>query len=470
MADEVDVVVIGLGPGGEDAAGRLAEAGLSVVGVESRLVGGECPYYACVPTKMMVRAAGLLAEGHRVPGMAGEATLRPEWAPVAARIRDEATDSWDDKVAVDRLTGKGVRVVHGRGRLTASDEVAVNGQVFRARKGIVLNTGTSPAAPPIDGLAGTPFWTNREAVQATEAPASLLVLGGGVVGVEMAQVFSRFDSRVTVVEAADRLLLNEEPEAGALLRDVFEREGIGVRTGVDVTRVAHDGDAFTLHLGDETLTAERLLIATGRRPNLKDLGLEHAGLDENARQISVDGHLRAADGLWAIGDITGMGAFTHVSMYQAAIAVRDILGEEGSPAAYRAVPHVAFTDPEIGSVGLTEAQARDQNLPVRTAVAPIAESARGWIHKAGNDGFVKLVENAEWGTLAGATAAGPAGGGDPRPPRRGRARRDPHRHPPRDDLRLPHLPPHHRDGPRRSRRDGPRGGVRRPPDRAGSGA
>ncbi|MCP9950246.1 dihydrolipoyl dehydrogenase family protein [Actinomadura madurae] len=457
MADEVDVVVIGLGPGGEDAAGRLAEAGLSVVGVESRLVGGECPYYACVPTKMMVRAAGLLAEGHRVPGMAGEATLRPEWAPVAARIRDEATDSWDDKVAVDRLTGKGVRVVHGRGRLTASDEVAVNGQVFRARKGIVLNTGTSPAAPPIDGLAGTPFWTNREAVQATEAPASLLVLGGGVVGVEMAQVFSRFDSRVTVVEAADRLLLNEEPEAGALLRDVFEREGIGVRTGVDVTRVAHDGDAFTLHLGDETLTAERLLIATGRRPNLKDLGLEHAGLDENARQISVDGHLRAADGLWAIGDITGMGAFTHVSMYQAAIAVRDILGEEGSPAAYRAVPHVAFTDPEIGSVGLTEAQARDQNLPVRTAVAPIAESARGWIHKAGNDGFVKLVENAEWGTLAGATAAGPAGGGDPRPPRRGRARRDPHRHPPRDDLRLPHLPPHHRDGPRRSRRDGPRG-------------
>lgn len=174
-------------------------------------MGGECPYYACVPTKMMVRAAGLLAEGHRVPGMAGEATLRPEWAPVAARIRDEATDSWDDKVAVDRLTGKGVRVVHGRGRLTASDEVAVNGQVFRARKGIVLNTGTSPAAPPIDGLAGTPFWTNREAVQATEAPASLLVLGGGVVGVEMAQVFSRFDSRVTVVEAADRLLLNEEP-------------------------------------------------------------------------------------------------------------------------------------------------------------------------------------------------------------------------------------------------------------------
>ncbi|WP_433477170.1 dihydrolipoyl dehydrogenase family protein [Spirillospora sp. CA-142024] len=410
MADEVDVVVIGLGPGGEDAAGRLAEAGVSVVAVESRLVGGECPYYACVPTKMMVRAAGLLAEAARVPGMAGEASARPDWTPVAARIRDEATDSWDDKVAADRLTGKGARLVRGRGRITAPDEVTVDGQVFRARRGILLNTGTSPMAPPIDGLADTPFWTNRDAVMATRAPESLVVLGGGVVGVEMAQVFSRFDGRVTVVEAADRLLLNEEPESSDLLRAVFEREGIGVRTGVNVTRVTHDGDEFTMHLGDETLTAERLLVATGRRPNLKGLGLGKVGLDETARQIPVDGHMRAADGVWAIGDITGMGAFTHVSMYQAAIAVRDILGEEGSPAVYRAVPRVTFTDPEVASVGLTEAQARDQNLPVRTAVAQIPESTRGWIHKAGNDGFVKLVENTEWGTLAGATVVGPSGG------------------------------------------------------------
>ncbi|NKZ06368.1 dihydrolipoyl dehydrogenase family protein [Actinomadura latina] len=410
MADEVDVVVIGTGPGGEDAAGRLAEAGLSVVAVESRLVGGECPYYACVPTKMMVRAAGLLEEGRRIPGMAGEASVSPGWAPVAARIRDEATDSWDDKVAADRLTGKGVKLVRGEGRITAPDEVRVDGQVFRARRGIVLNTGTAPAAPPIDGLADTPFWTNREAVQATEVPASLLVLGGGVVGAEMAQVFSRFGSRVTIVEAADRLLLNEEPESSALIQDVFGREGIGVRTGVKVTGVAHDGDEFTMRLGDESLAADRLLVATGRRPNLKGLGLEHVGLDENARSVSVDGRMRAAGGVWAIGDITGMGAFTHVSMYQAAIAVRDILGEEGSPAAYRAVPRVTFTDPEIASVGLTEAQARDQNLPVRTGMAKIPESARGWIHKAGNDGFIKLVENTEWGTLVGATAVGPAGG------------------------------------------------------------
>ncbi|XRQ11751.1 dihydrolipoyl dehydrogenase family protein [Actinomadura welshii] len=410
MADEVDVVVIGLGPGGEDAAGRLAEAGLSVVAVESRLVGGECPYYACIPTKMMVRAAGLLAEAGRVPGMAGDASVRPDWAPVAARIRDEATDSWDDKVAADRLTGKGAELVRGEGRITGPGEVTVNGRVFRARRGIVLNTGTSPTAPPIDGLAGTPYWTNREAVQATRAPESLIVLGGGVVGAEMAQAFSRFDCRVTVVEAADRLLLNEEPESGELLRDVFEREGIGVRTGVDVTAVTHGNGEFTMDLGGETLSAERLLVATGRRPNLKGLGLDNVGLDENARQVSVDGHMRAADGVWAVGDITGMGQFTHVSMYQSAIAVRDILGEEGAPANYRAVPRVTFTDPEIASVGLTEAQARDQNLPIRTGIAQLPESARGFVHKTGNDGFIKLVENTEWGTLVGATAVGPSGG------------------------------------------------------------
>ncbi|GGV14966.1 pyridine nucleotide-disulfide oxidoreductase [Actinomadura cremea] len=410
MAEEVDVVVIGLGPGGEDAAGRLAEAGLSVVAIESRLVGGECPYYACVPTKMMVRAAGLLADGERITGMAGDAAVRPDWTPVAARIRDEATDSWDDTVAADRLTGKGVELVRGRGRITAPREVTVDGRTFRARRGVLLNTGTSPAAPPIEGLDGTPYWTNREAVQATAAPASMIVLGGGVVGVELAQAFSRFGTRVTVVEAADRLLPNEEPESGELLRTVFEREGIGVRTGLKADRVAHANGEFALHAGGASMVADRLLVATGRRPNLKGLGLEHAGLDEDARAVPVDGNLRAADGVWAIGDITGKGQFTHVSMYQAAIAVRDILGEDGPPAAYRAVPRVTFTDPEIGAVGLTEAQARDQNLPVRTGTARLAESARGWIHKSGNDGFIKLVESTEWGVLVGATAAGPSGG------------------------------------------------------------
>ncbi|WP_026402180.1 dihydrolipoyl dehydrogenase family protein [Actinomadura rifamycini] len=410
MTEEVDVVVIGLGPGGEDAAGRLAEAGLSVVAVESRLVGGECPYYACIPTKMMVRAAGLVAEGERIPGMAGDAAVRPDWTPVAARIRDEATDSWDDTVAADRLTGKGVELVRGRGRITAPREVAVDGRTFRARRGILLNTGTSPASPSIEGLDGTPYWTNREAVQATEAPASMVVLGGGVVGVELAQAFSRFGTRVTVVQAEDRLLAREEPESSELVRRVFEREGIGVRTGLRTDRVAYDGHEFTLHADGGAIVADRLLVATGRRPNLRGLGLEHVGLDEDARAVPVDGNMRAADGVWAVGDITGKGQFTHVSMYQAAIAVRDILGEEGSPASYRAVPRVTFTEPEIGAVGLTEAQARDQNLPVRTGTVELSASSRGFIHKSGNDGFIKLVESTEWGVLVGATAAGPAGG------------------------------------------------------------
>src|SRR5260370_3372097 len=219
---DVDVVVIGVGPGGEHAAGALAEAGLAVAGVESRLVGGECPYWGCVPSKMMIRAADLVPEGRRIPGMAGRSEIAPDWAPVARRIRDEATDTWDDKVAADRFTGKGGILVRGRGRITAPGEVTVTPvdggepQALRARRGIVIGTGTTPAVPPIPGLAGTPFWTNHEAIETEHVPASLVVLGGGAVGCELAQVFARCGSRVTVAEGAARLLPLEEPEAGGL--------------------------------------------------------------------------------------------------------------------------------------------------------------------------------------------------------------------------------------------------------------
>jgi pyruvate/2-oxoglutarate dehydrogenase complex dihydrolipoamide dehydrogenase (E3) component len=413
--EETDIVVIGMGPGGEDAAGRLAEAGLHVTGVEAKLVGGECPYWGCVPSKMMIRAANLLAEARRIPGMAGTSTLEPDWAPVARRIRDEATDSWDDKVAVDRFTGKGGHFVRGRGRITGRAEVTVGTadglRVLRARRGIVVNTGTEPAVPPIPGLAGTPYWTNREAIETEEVPESLIVLGGGAVGAELAQVFARFGARVSVVEALPRLLPAEEPEAGELLAGVFARESIAVRTGTRAERVSHDGSQFTVNLADgEVLTAQRLLVATGRRADLAALGVGTYGIDDKAASIGTDERMRAADGLWAIGDITGKGAFTHVSMYQAAIATRDILGQDGPPADYEAVPRVTFTDPEIGSVGLTEAEARARGLAVRTGITQLPSSARGWIHKAGNDGFIKLIEDAGRGVLVGATSAGPAGG------------------------------------------------------------
>jgi pyruvate/2-oxoglutarate dehydrogenase complex dihydrolipoamide dehydrogenase (E3) component len=410
MSERVDVVVVGLGPGGEEVAGSLAQAGLSVVAIEERLVGGECPYFACVPSKMMIRAANLLAEARRVDGMAGHAEVTPDWAPVAKRIRDEATDDWDDKVAVDRLVGKGARFVRGSGSLSGTGRVAVGNDVFEAALGVVLATGTSPAIPPIDGLAGTPYWTNRDVVRVEELPESLAVLGGGAVGVELTQVFARFGVRVTLVEAADRLVPLEEPESSTLVQEALERDGVDVRVAAKVDRVAFSG-GFTIHLhGGSSIAAERLLVATGRTTNLGRLGVDSVGLDPAAKFIEVDDRMKAGDKLWAIGDLTGKGAFTHVSMYHAGIVVPAIQGQDGPRADYRALPRVTFTDPEVGSVGLTEAQARERGLTVRTAVAQIPSSARGWIHKAGNEGFIKLVVDADRDLLVGATSAGPTGG------------------------------------------------------------
>jgi len=418
--ETVDVVVIGTGPGGEDATGRLARAGLDVVAVEARLVGGECPYYGCIPTKMMVRASDAVAEARRAGRLAGRIDVTPEWAPVATRVRDEATADWDDTAAVERLEKAGAQVVRGRGRLAGPGEVVVatpdGERRFRARRGVLLNPGTEPAVPPVDGLADTPYWTNRDAVRATEAPASLTVLGGGAIGCELAQVFARFGTAVEVVEAGPRLLGPDEPEAGAFLADRFAAEGIGVRTDAKVSSVAHDGGGFTLTFDDGTqLTSERLLVAAGRRTDLKALGVASVGIDDSGRTIPVDDRLRAADGVWVVGDVTGKGAFTHVSMYQSRIAAADILtrgeGDGGEERAdYHAVPHVTFTDPEVGGVGLTEAAARDAGLTVRTGTTDLAASSRGFVHGPGNEGFVKLVEDADAGVLVGATVAGPAGG------------------------------------------------------------
>ncbi|HSS68747.1 MAG TPA: NAD(P)/FAD-dependent oxidoreductase [Nocardioidaceae bacterium] len=409
---EVDVVVVGLGPGGEALAAGLAREGLAVVAVDERLVGGECPYFGCVPSKMMIRGADLLAEGRRIPGMAGSSVIEADWTPVAKRIAEEATDNWNDQVAVDRLVDAGVEFVRGHARLAGERTVEVGGRLFTARRGVVLNTGTAPGVPPIDGLADAPYWTNRDAVQLTNLPASLIVIGGGAIGCELSQAFSRFGVSVTVLEGADRILALEEPEASRVVSEAFGRDGIQVLEGVSITSVEYADGRFAVRLGDGAeVAADKLLVAAGRSPNLSDIGLESVGLDPTARTIDTDDQMRAADGLWVIGDITGKGAFTHMSMYQSAIATASILGREGGPRAeYHAVPRVTFTDPEVGAVGMTEKQARDNGLDVRTGFVDIATSTRGWIHKVGNEGFIKLVEDASRGVLVGATSAGPNGG------------------------------------------------------------
>ena len=407
----VDVVVIGMGPGGEEVAGKLAEAGLTVVGIDSGLVGGECPYWGCVPSKMMIRAAHLLAEARRIPGMAGNAVVRADWAPVAARIRAEATDDWDDTVADERFEGKGGRFVRGHGRLVSPDVVAVGDHRFRAGRAVVLATGTTPAVPPIPGLAGTPYWTNHDAVEAKDLPGSITVLGAGAIGSELTQVYARFGVDVTIVEAEPRLLPLEEPEAGRVLAEVFQREGVNVITGTAAARVEHDGEQFSVHLTDERVVrTERLLVATGRRVDLAAIGADVLGVDSAARALPVDDRLRVADGVWAVGDITGKGMFTHVAMYQAGIVVADILGERHAAADYHALPRVTFTDPEVGSVGMSTQAAIAAGLDVMVGRANVPSTARGWIHKAGNEGFITVVADRARGVLVGATAMGPNGG------------------------------------------------------------
>ncbi|MCW2831821.1 MAG: pyridine nucleotide-disulfide oxidoreductase, partial [Aeromicrobium sp.] len=381
---QCDVVVVGLGPGGEALVARLAKAGLDVVAVEAELVGGECPYWGCIPSKMVIRAANALAEARRVDQLAGRAAVTPDFSLVARRIRDEATDDWDDTVAAERVVAAGARLVRGRGRIAGERAVAVGDDILTASTGVVLNTGTTAAVPPIPGLATTPYWTNRGILETESAPASMVVIGGGAIGLELAQAFSRFGTEVTVLEGGPRILGPEEPESSELLASVFEAEGIGVHTGISIDAVAHDGTAFHVTCGDRTFEAERVLVAAGRRSRIDDLGLDAVGV-EPGRYLEVDDAMRVAGAdawLWAIGDIAGRGAFTHVSMYQAERAARSILGEP-LDVYDSSFPRVTFTDPEVGGVGLTEQQAREKGIDVRVGSTSIAASSRGFVHGPG---------------------------------------------------------------------------------------
>ncbi len=411
VAEQVDVVVLGMGTGGEDLALQLADAGLDVVGIEAELLGGECAYWACIPSKIMIRAANLLQEARRIDGIAGRAEVMPDWAPVAKRIRQEATGDWDDSIAVERFEGRGGRFVRGRGRFTGPRTVAVGDQSFTATKAVVIATGSKPIIPPITGLAGVDYWTTHDAIKAEELPESMIVLGGGAVGCELGQVFSRFGVAVTIAEGRDRLLPAEEPEASEVVTAAFRGEGITVQVGARAEHVEVHDSVVSVTLGDGVkLSADRLLVALGREVDLSDLGLEATGLDGSARFIDVDDRLRAGDRIWAMGDVTGTAMFTHIAVYQAAIVVADILDQSHPPADYKSLPRVTFTDPEVASVGMSEADAREVGLDVAVTVKNVGATFRGWLHGPGNDGVIKLIADRATGLLVGATSVGPHGG------------------------------------------------------------
>lgn len=424
VPDAFDVIVLGLGPGGGEVAERLAEAGRNVLGIETHLVGGECPYYGCIPSKMILRAAETLAEAGRVDQLAGRATVAPDYTMVADRIRDEATDDWNDQVAVDRLTGLGGHFVRGSGRFAGRDaggrpRIEVAGRTFTADR-VVVACGTAPAIPDVAGLAELigvgpspdgPIWTNREVLRIKQAPESVVVLGGGAVGCELAQGLARFGVRVTQLEAADRILAPEEAEAAEVVAGVLRREGIDLHCGVQVSGVRAAGDGVLVQLSDgRSFQAQKLLLAAGRRSHLSELALDSVDLDPSARTLEVDEHMRVADGIYAVGDVTGRAPFTHVAVWQARILVAHLLGRPENYGGYDALAWVTFTDPEVGRVGLTEQQARDRGIAVAVGRSEISSNTRGWIHGPGNDGFVKLIVDTRRGVLVGATVVSPNGG------------------------------------------------------------
>jgi pyruvate/2-oxoglutarate dehydrogenase complex dihydrolipoamide dehydrogenase (E3) component len=274
----------------------------------------------------------------------------------------------------------------------------------------VIATGSRPALPPIQGLNDVDFWTTHDVIEAETLPGSIIVLGGGTVGCELGQVLARFGVDVTIVEASNRLLPAEEPEASKVVEDAFAAEGINVCTGAAAQQVESRNGLIVARLADGTeLAAERLLVATGRVADLSSLGLESVGLDGTARFIQVDERMRAADGIWAMGDVTGKAMFTHVALYQSAIVAADLLGMDHPPARYDAVPRVTFTDPEVGTVGMTESEALAAGLDVTVVVKQVPATFRGWLHASGS-GIIKLIVDRKTGTLVGATAVGPHGG------------------------------------------------------------
>lgn len=409
--DEFDVICIGAGTVSEGVAAQLEGSGISLAVVERELVGGECPYWGCIPSKTLLRSAEVLAEAGRARTLAAS---RVEWdvdfAKIAQRTHDISRDE-DDTKATESLTEQGATIIRGEGHLVGPRTVAVGDRELTARRGIVIATGTSAAIPPIPGLDRVGYWTNRDAVLTRELPRSLLVLGSGPIGAELAQAFARFGTEVRVVEAVDRLMPAEEPEAGEHLAKAFASDGVAVSTSATAVAVEPGDGVIRLRLeSGEEFGAERLLVAVGRRPKLYGFDLAAAGVSTTERGwVKVDdATLVAAPGIWAGGDITGIGAFTHLSWYHGTIIGRQFRGQP-AVADHRAIPRVTFTDPEIASVGLSEATARKQLGEVRTAVGDVGNGTRGYINGEPG-GVIKLIADGRRGVLVGALVVGPRAG------------------------------------------------------------
>lgn len=416
-----DVIVIGAGSTGTNVAWYARDNDLSVAVVESELVGGECSYWACIPSKVLLGSSAAVAAARRIPGAAAAVNGELDVDAVFAR-RTQWTHGWDDEAQVSWLKRIGAELFRGRGQLAGERRVEValddgGSRTLTASRAVVVASGSRASIPPIDGLRETRVWDNRGATAAERVPGRLLVLGGGAVGVEMAQAYRRFGAEVTIVERADRLLGSYEPEVSEVMRAVLEADGVTVLSGTAAASVARrEGDEgpVTVSTQDgEELAGDELLVAIGRTPNTDELGLETVGLSPGG-PLAVDNRLRVTgvDGGWlyAAGDVNGRVLLTHQGKYQARIIGDVIAGKDGTAwADQRAVPQVLFTDPPAASVGMTEQQARDAGREVKTVAADPNRVAGGALH--GHDhGMAKLVIDQARRVVVGASFVGPDAG------------------------------------------------------------